>query len=453
MAIDLQSGEHNLYLYACAWLVTFVAYQARRRRFDAGSVLLASYFAYSIASLLLFRSEYFPFDPIRLFPFVYLFLMLMVAFSPVLRYDPSKIDGIRKPANIFLLPVCAVFIIASIAQLPAIVSGFAVSIVRLITTPTGGLDLYNEAMSESYSLGDGSISNLASIISNAYGNFGVLLLFYYLTLEKQSKLIVVGLVISCLAGIVQNVTLGQRGPIQEAMFAFVITYFALRRFYTPAVNRAVKLVGLGTVIAASIPLVYLTVSRFGDMQDGPVVSTYFYVGQQNLFFNNYGLDNNGIRYGDRTVPLFKRMVGMEDIPKNFWERRDKYPGLHISDEVFIGFVGDFTLDYGPLIPPLLFAYLATLVVYLTRVRNGTMQFHQLILLHFVMSVCMLGGIKLYPFSDVGGNLQLIVYVLAYLYFATEAELSRKYRALRSRPASPGPEMRADALSGEQARAT
>jgi hypothetical protein len=29
---------------------------------------------------------------------------------------------------------------------------------------------------------------------------------------------------------------------------------------------------------------------------------------------------------------------------------------------------------------------------------------------------MLGGMKLYPFSDVGGNLQLIFYFLAFLFF-------------------------------------
>ena len=29
----------------------------------------------------------------------------------------------------------------------------------------------------------------------------------------------------------------------------------------------------------------------------------------------------------------------------------------------------------------------------------------------MMCLCMLGGMKLYPFSDVGGNLQLIIYFL------------------------------------------
>jgi hypothetical protein len=45
-----------------------------------------------------------------------------------------------------------------------------------------------------------------------------------------------------------------------------------------------------------------------------------------------------------------------------------------------------------------------------------------------MIVCMLGGLKLYPFSDVGGNLQLIVYFLAYLFF----RLDYNYRIQRQK---------------------
>ena len=105
------------------------------------------------------------------------------------------------------------------------------------------------------------------------------------------------------------------------------------------------------------------------------------------------------------------MLGYENIPNNFWERREKYPDLMINDEVFIGFVGDFTLDFGPIIAPIIFIIFTLFVFVKTRIRNETILFHQLILLHFVMCICMLGGMKLYPFSDVGGNLQLIVCLL------------------------------------------
>lgn len=416
MTIEKILSNINIVLFILSWIVTIVIYQKRKKSFDAGSVLLFSYLFYAIMSLFLYNNPYYKFNSIEIFPFIYLFLMLILVFSPVLRYDYNQIVRIQKPPAIFLNSVCIVFIIASLMQVPSIISNFAVSIVRLLLDSAGGQDLYNEAMAESGSLGDGSISNLSSIISNAYGNFGILLFFYYLTLSKRNKFILVGLSISCIISILSNITMGQRGPILEIMLSMVITYFALRKFYQPKVNRIIRNIGITFLIATSIPIVALTVSRFGESDGGSESSVFFYSGQENLYFNNYGLDNGGLRYADRTFPLFKKMLGFENVPDNFWERRSKYPNLQINDEVFIGFVGDFTLDFGPFIAPLIFIFFTIFVLNKTIVRNNVILFHQLILLHFVMSLCMLGGMKLYPFSDVGGNLQLILYVLVFIFF-------------------------------------
>jgi oligosaccharide repeat unit polymerase len=403
-------------LFVLAWVITIYVYQKRKGHFDAGSILLFSYLFYAIMSLGLYNNPYYKFDDIEIFPFVYLYLMLMLTFSPVLRYDYNKIDVIQKPPTLILNFVCIIFIIASLMQIPGIISNFAESIVRLMIDSAGGQDLYNEAMAESDSLGDGNISNVASIISNAYGNFGILLFFYYLTLDKSNKLLLIGLFISCIISILINISLGQRGPILEAVLAMVISYFALKKFYTQKVNKIVRNVGLALLIATIIPVVALTVSRFGESDGGSESSVFFYAGQENLYFNNYGLDNGGIRNADRTFPLFKKVLGFENVPENFWQRRSKYPDLKINDEVFIGFVGDFTLDFGPYIAVFIFVFFTIFILNRTIVRDRKILFHQLILIHFVMSLCMLGGMKLYPFSDVGGNLQLIVYFLAYIFF-------------------------------------
>lgn len=425
MASELIISNIWMLLFVAAWLLTIFFYQFKKRYIDAGSILLLSYFFYSVFSFVLFNSDYYKFNDLELFPFVYLYLMLIMAFWPVLKYDVSKIDEIQKPPNLYLNILISIYVISSIMQLPKILSDFTSSIVKLLLVSTGGQDLYNEAMADSYSLGDGAISNLPSIVSNAYGNFGILLFFYYLTLTKTRKIIVIGLFLSCLISLLSNISLGQRGPIAEILLSMIITYFALRKFLQPKVNRIISIVGIVLLVATIVPIIALTNSRFGESLGGSNSSVYFYLGQENLFFNNYGLDNGGIRYGDRTIPLFKRMLGFENVPNNFWERREKYPALNINDEVFIGFVGDFTLDFGPYIATLLFIIFTLFVTKSTKIRNGKILFHQLILIHFVISVCMLGGMKLYPFSDVGGNLQLIVYFLLYVFFRLDYEFRIK----------------------------
>ena len=82
-------------------------------------------------------------------------------------------------------------------------------------------------------------------------------------------------------------------------------------------------------------------------------SIEWYYGQSFLNFNNYGLDAGGIRYGDRTANFFKSFL-FDDVPHNFVERREKYSHLKIDDYYFYTFVGDFTIDYGPILAVLLF---------------------------------------------------------------------------------------------------
>ena len=425
----MESLLSNIYLifYIIAWIVTILLYQKRKKCFDAGSVLLFSYLLYSIMSLFLYNTynPFFTFTNIQLFPFIYLYLMLMLAFSPILKYDETKIIEIQKPSTIFLNIISIIFIVASLAQLPSIISDFSVNIVKLLTVTSGGQDLYDEAMSNSFSSGDGDVSNFASIFSGAFFNIGVLLFFYNLTLKKYNILILIGLFLSCILSLFTYVSLGQRGLIIEILFVIIITFFALRKFIPEKTNKIIKYTGVLLIFSISLPLIALTNSRFENEEGGSKASIYYYAGQENLYFNIYGLDDGGIRYGDRTFPLFKSMLGFENVPHNFWERRDKYPDLKINDEVFYTFVGDFTIDFGPYLPPFIFLIFTLFVLRKTKIFDGKIQFHQLILLHFVMCICMLGGMKLYSFSDIGGNLQLIVYVIAYIVFRFDYTLQKQ----------------------------
>lgn len=414
-----------LVFYTLIWTVTLFVYQYFKRQIDAGTILLAFYLLYSIISLLLFNSEYFKFEKITIFPFIYLYGLLLLTFSPILLHDSRKITVLHKPSTLFFNIISLIYIIFSLVQLPGIVSNFGKSLVQLLLVSSGGLDLYNEAMSESVNLGDQNISNLPSIITNAYGNFGILLLLFYLTYSNRNIFILSGLLVSSLIGIFGNVSLGQRGPIIEILFTFIITFFALYKFYSKKVKKVFLIIGLFFLIITVLPVIILTNSRFSETNAGAISSVYFYAGQQNLVFNNYGLNNGGIRYGDRTFPFFKQLIGFENVPNNFWERRNKYPNLYVDDELFIGYIGDFTLDFGPYVAPVLLLLFTILIYSITRIYNGSFYFHQVIGLHFLMTVCMIGGLKLYPYSDLGGNLQLIVYFLAYVYFKLDYDFNKK----------------------------
>ena len=150
------------------------------------------------------------------------------------------------------------------------------------------------------------------------------------------------------------------------------------------------------------------------------------MGMENLQFNKYAFDNNGLRYGDRTAPVFKKMLGFSNVPNNFTERRKKYPYLKTDDYSFIGFVGDFCLDYGPLVSFILFVFFSLLFCRKTFSRSREIELHKLLLVQFAACVCMCGGMKLFSFADLG-NLKIIAVLLAYLYIKYSAQQNHKNR--------------------------
>ena len=384
-----------LIIYFLAWLFTFIAYQKKRKIFDAGSFLLVSYTLFAFLSWMLFNNPDFGYGykPIHLFPFFYLYIMLLMATSTVLKYDTRKIDRIQKPPYIFSLVVAIFFVITSLALFPSSISHFSEGIMKMMVDDAVGESLYQES---------------------AFYNIGVLYTFYYLTLPKRKKWFTVALLLSCLMGILAYISLGQRGGVFIRSMTIIITYFAFRKFYSKKLNHMVGLLGIVLLFLISIPIMAITFSRFGDKEGGALGNVMVYMGQENINFNNNALDNGGIRYGDRTVPLFKKMLGFPNVPDNFWQRREKYQHLKMDDDVFYTFVGDFTIDYGPVPAVLFFVFFTIIFVDLTKIRGKTVLFHQLILIHFVMCVCAQGTMELFTFSDVAGNLQLIVALLSYL---------------------------------------
>jgi oligosaccharide repeat unit polymerase len=418
-----------LTLNAALWVTTFCIYQNKKKYFDAGSAIISSFLLYSILSVFLFYDPFWghEFNQLRLFPIVYLYSMIMIVAWPVLRYNQLKTLAIQKPSDVLFYSISFVFIASTLIGMQAGLPNVRDGLIKILFDSTAGMAIYKDTMdsTQAANINDGKISNLPSIISGLLSDIGTLMFFYYLTLEKRKKLITLGLLVSIIYPIFDQIAISQRGPVLDRLSTIVISYFALRKFIPTGIDRAIRLVGITLVIIVLIPIVAITSSRF-DRPDssGAVSSVLFYTGQSNLFFNNYGLDNGGLRYGDRTFPMFKRMLGFDDVPHNFYERREKYGDLKINDEVFVGFVGDFTLDFGPYIPPVLFLLFSIFIVINTRVRNQKILFHQLILLHFVMCVCIQGGMKLFSYSDVG-NLKLITIFLAYMVFRIDYEWRRE----------------------------
>ena len=405
-----------LILYFLLWVVTFIIYWRRKRNLDAGWIIILSYLISAGFAIWLYLSPavYYDFEPLRFFPFVYLFLMLLLALSPVIRFDSKQITSIEQP-NMFVLNATACFIIFfSILYIPALYKLFqGGGLTQLLSDSEAGQEMYSETISAAGDSGSG-IENIPSIVVNAFSDIVIFLLFYYLSLPKKYWGLIVGLFMSSVFYLLTPLFNGLRGGVVIAIFTFVAAYFLMRSYYSARLRKWMDRAGLILIAMVIIPIAAITISRFGEENGGSMSSVVYYAGQAPLNFNNYGLDAGGIRNGDRTLNLVKQMID-SDTPKNYVERRDKYYYLKMDDNIFYTFVGDFTLDFGPYIAPLIFLLFTGLIMRLTKPKENSIAFHQLLLIYFVVCICMQGSFYLFAYADTAG-LKIVVLFILYFVF-------------------------------------
>ena len=414
--------------YLLLWILTFIGYHILRFKTDGGSAIMLTYIIYAIFSLFsindfLFGDMYLP---LTVLPFIYLYLMLMIALSPAIYVHFHPTNKIEDPNSRIPYLVSIIIIIASFLLLPDIISNFADGFVKLFTDVDAGKDAYSEQIEEVQDGGGSGISNLTAIIYNSLMDFPAFMTFYFLTKEKKNVWLISGLFFAVLVGLLLPIMRGQRGGVVMCTLTLFLAYMMYRNYLSAKVNKFVKLVGIILVIMVSLPIAAITISRFGSDNVGPGVGGYinWYVGQGNLYFNNYAFDNGGIRYGDRTINLFKRII-YPDTPQNYDERRWKYRNLNIDDNLFTTFVGDFVIDFGPILATVIFIVFSYFVLVNIRTRGDTIKLHQLVLLYFSMCICMQGGMTLFSFSDTS-NLRIITIGLFYSYLRYHDVLLERY---------------------------
>lgn len=416
----MNQGGMNVLLaafYLVLWIATFVWYHFKHRSVDAGTGIIGMYIVYAVFSIMSLFDPIFSeaYEPLRLFPYLYLYVMMMIALSPVIYNHYHPASRIEDPHTRIFVVLAIVVFVCGVFTLPSIFSGADGGVAGMVSDGDAGKEAYMDQIDATGSSGS-KINNLAAVIFNALSDFPAFLLFYFLTKEKKNKFIILTLAISIFIGILAPMTKGQRGGTVTGMLTVLGAYLLFKRYLSQRINRFVKLVGVSLVIMVSIPIAMITLSRFGKEQAGVAGFVNWYIGQGSLYFNNYGLDDGGTREGSRTMNLFKRFIDA-DTPKNFVERRDKYRNLEIDDNFFSTFVGDFTIDFGPVIPVAIFLVFNGIVISMIRPKDDQLKVSQLLVLYLPVCISLQGGMTLYSYSDLSALRLLALFGLyAYLRY-------------------------------------
>lgn len=408
-------------LYFLLWVVTFILYHRKNRNLDGGSVIIGSYFCYAFFSILTLNNpitfwDYYDYHHLTVFPFIYLFVMLIIALSPAIRYHNSPAIQIEAPSSFILYALSVIIILSAIVLFPNVISNLGDGLVKLLTDTDAGKDAYGEHLKNAADSGSG-IANIPAIIFNALSEIAIFLFFYFLTMKRKNVWLVGGLGFAILVAVLQPIMDGQRSLVIYTVLTVILGFFFFKQFFSDSLKKVMRYVGIVALALTMVPVIAITVSRFSQYRQSTVTDyVNWYVGQGNIYFNNYALDDNGIRYGDRTLNLVKRVIS-SNASDNYVDRRDTFRNLYINDDLFTTFVGDFTIDYGPVLAFLIFVIFNAWVLFKTRVHDGKIKIQQAILLYFTMCVCMQGGMTLFTFADTSNLKMFCMFALyAYLVF-------------------------------------
>ena len=408
-----------LYTAILAWML----YRHQRSvddRWGIGSYILLSYVLYPIIGAFWFFNQnniYGDIAPLKLFPFIYLAVLEWIAVRPILRFDKNHIQQIEPPSMSFLNIFAAIYIVCTLLQIPPIIANIANGIRNIMVDTAAGADMYldSQIVDSSY---DGSVDNLTAIIFNIFSPLAFILFFYYMTLGRKYLWAIIGFGLCVLIKSFHSLSNGQRTEVTMSVVNIFVAYVALKPILSDRIKRYVRIVLAVLAISITIPFIALTVSRFGEKEGGATGGLVYYAGEAPYYFNNYALDANGTRHGDRTCNIFKQMIGMS-APQGIFGVRDAYPEMRMDDSIFSTFIGDFVLDFGATATAIIFILFSILFTRLTP-TNGPNQipFHRLILIYFAMSVCMQGGFYLFNYSF-DGNLQILAIFVFYVFFGMD----------------------------------
>lgn len=411
--------------YLLAWVATFIWYHFKHHSIDAGSGIIFMYILYGIISIDTLNDAIFSktFNDLKLFPYIYLYGMMMLAMIPIINNHFHPTNHIEIP-NTRILKILAIIItVCAFMLIPNIASNFSSGIVKLFTDTDAGKDAYMESAKGAEDSG-GTISNIPAVIYNSLSDIAIFLAMYFITLKSNIKLTIL-LWIAVGIGLLLPVINGQRTGVITSILTIFGAYLLFKKYLDKKTNRLFKRIGIIGIALMMLPVGAITASRFGDRAGGTITSFLnWYIGQGSLYFNNYGLDAGGIRNGERTANLFLRLI-KSDVPKNYVERREKYHNLEIDDYYFTTFIGDFTLDYGATLAFIIFIFIYGWIYYKTRTEAGNIKLHQLLLLYITMCVSMQGGMYLFNYSDTA-NLKIITFILLYGYLRYHEELLTKF---------------------------
>ena len=408
----------NIYLLclnALIWIITYFYAKQKYGVLSIGTILILIYTLISVISIYVFlnpmaRNDFI--DNLSIIPFIYLYVMLIISIRPTFNFSPKYISAIEIPKPKLLNFICLFFCVFSISSLFKVFPNLQTGLVDLLIDPSYAADQYAISTYERMNQVRSSDINIIAIIGNISNKITPFLFFCYLLQKNKNKIIFTMLCLCLIITPLEGIANASRMSIVTSFFLYGLLYI----FFFPYLNKLIrqKLKKVFFIIFVVFGLFFLIISigrnNTASGNTNLIYGFARYFSEGPLIFNNYCLDAGGTRSGEYTFAI--QHIHERSKQPNESELRDRFRNLKIDSSRFYTYVGDFTLDFGPLGAFLIFIIFFFMVYNPSIIKKRTMTFPQMILLFILIKFC--GGFYQYQFSMSTGNATLLMLILLYV---------------------------------------
>lgn len=414
-------GNIILISYSCLWFIFLLWYKSKNQRFTLGYFLIALYCILSLLTIYVFNSEFRPlyYEPdVQIFPLIYLFGIMFVTFLPIIQLHEDKLLYLRIPEEATNNYICSFFGMFSlfeiIIMLPEIREGM---IIMMSSNADSITDLYvdmTHSRMEKVGGGSGLIS-IIGVISNLSLLIGPLIFYQYLLQKNRSCFVMFLTTLTLIQGFLTGIAEASRCKIAASVFVLTLLFF----FFKPFLERklVVKLKKISLIIGGVIVSLLLIITFARVASVNKVSSTFNiarYLGGSTLVFDNYCLDAGGDRGGYKTIPLVNSLLGEKEMNES--ESRFKFSYMKIDNSRFCTYVGDYVLDYGPILGAFVLIVISCLFLILLRHNHG-LSYSQVIYVYMVTRFC--SAYYQAAFTGIGGNIAILFFFILAFSFSNQ----------------------------------
>lgn len=367
----------NVYIVLNAVLYCGLLLFLLKKKFDILHIYTASFYVLcAFCGIIHYNIGLFQYHNITLFPFIYLFAFIIIAFYPIFSSSPTQIETIE--TNDRLLKIITLFIIF-LSVIPFIENlmllGNITNQSDYMTSmydSTHGSDGKSQVVGYSY-FGNKMMNlckNLANIIPIAF--------FYYLSKKKLNKWLIMGIALSLINLYLNSYVTASRSTIVREIIYLIFVYFLFKNNIADNIKKKIKFYFLIIFSFLLFVLIVISIARFSSMYENnnrTEMSMFawliWYAGESMLNFNEYVWSMDSTMSGNCCFSLFLDFMGYDTFfdtttRRFYWEMKTGIPQY-----IFYTFIGNFVEDFGKIGGGIFVLVLSLILKKYMRLRKST----------------------------------------------------------------------------------